>query len=264
MSRVIKLGQIKTPTPSPGYIGYYPGFQDAADTTLLDRSGKNNHAALGANLVAAGTAFNGTANRFSVPLNSSGTQNNSANLPYGTAFQWNPATESLLIACKVTATATASNGPLFGISHGNPRPGFKLEILATSGAVRMLRYSASAATGGTASAAALANGSERSYVFAWDCQQAGPRVFHYIDGAIDANLVGGTLTTATDWYPSDNPNFCIGGSGHTSGNSISFAASFRGIHIAKRTGPLPANIADLVARLHQFPHVLISAAELPA
>lgn len=265
MSRIVKLGQVKTPTVTPGYMAYYPGFQATSDTTLKDRSGKGNDATFGSDLTTT-EAWSAVANRFSVPLGASGTENNAANMAIASSgsagFVWDPATESLLLACKLTAAATASNGPIFGTSHGQPRTGFRLEVQATTGTLRFTRMNTTTNTVVNTTTAAVADSTEHGVGFAWDA--VAQRAYIYVDGVVDAAFVGGSQVTATDWFPSLNTAFCIGGVGHTSGKAITFASAFRGIHLAKRTGALPSNVADLFRRLNQFPHVLISATELPA
>ena len=261
MSRVIKLGQVKTPTPTPGYMAYYPGFQATSDTALTDRSGKGNDATFGSDLTTA-EAWSALANRFSVPLDSSGTQNNAANMAIGTGFVWYPATESLVLACKLTAAATAANGPIFGTSHGQPRTGWRLEVQATTGTLRFTKMNTSTNTVVNTTTEAVADGTEHGVGFAWDAVTQ--RAYIFVDGVVSSAFAGGSLVTATDWFPPLNTAFCIGGVGHTSGKAITFASAFRGIHLAKRTGALPSNVADLFYRLHKFPHVLISATELPA
>lgn len=261
MSRIVKLGQVKTPTVTPGYMAYYPGFQDTADTSLKDRSGKGNDATFGSDLTTA-EAWSALANRFSVPLDGSGTQNNAANMAIGTGFIWNPATESLILACKLTAAATAANGPIFGTSHGQPRTGFKLEVQATTGTLRLSRYSSTTNTVVNTTAEVVADGTEHGVGFAWDAVTQ--RAYIYVDGVVSAAFAGGSNITATDWFPSLNTAFCIGGVGHTSSKAITFASAFRGIHLAKLTGGLPSNVAALFYRLNKFPHVLINSTELPA
>lgn len=264
MSRVIKLGQVKTPTPTPGYIGYYPGFQDATDTNLLDRSGRSNHAVFGAQQTAS-FAWTTLANRYSVALNAGGSQNAAANLPNGSAFIWNPALESLIAAFKLTCTATALNGPIFGNAYASPSVGFKLEVQATTGFLRLNRYSTGAQTVVNTTTEAVADGTEHGVGFAWDA--VAQRAYIYVDGVIASAFAGGSLITATDWFPFTTVNLCIGGVGHSSVGgtaAITYASAFRGIHIAKRTGALPSNVARLFNRLNSSPHVLISALELPA
>lgn len=264
MSRIVKLGQVKTPTVTPGYIGYYPGFQAATDTNLLDRSGKGNHATFGAQQTAS-YAWTTLANRFSVALNAGGSQNAAANLANGSAFIWNPALESLVAAFRLTCTATASNGPIFGNAHAAPSVGFKLEVQATTGVLRLNRYSTGAQTVVNTTTEAVADGTEHGVGFAWDA--VAQRAYIYVDGVIASAFAGGSLITATDWFPFTTNNLCIGGVGHSAGGggaALTYASAFRGIHLAKRTGALPSNAAGLFRRLNQFPHVLISATELPA
>lgn len=259
MSRVIKLGQVKTPTPSPGYIGYYPCLQANTDTVLTDRSGKGNHATFGADLTT-GEAWV-TANRFSVPLEGSGTQNNAANLAIGSGFAWNPATESFILATRFQAATTASNGQIFGTTNATPNLGFKLEV-QVSGALRLNRYTSGAQIVVNTTAEIVADGTPHGLAMVWDAVTQ--RMYLYVDGVVSAAFAGGSLITATDWFPSSNANFCIGGVGHLSNKALTFASAYWGLHIAKRTGALPAGTPELIHRLNKFPHVLISATELPA
>lgn len=260
MSRVVKLGQVKTPTRSPGYIGFYPGMQAGSDTNLTDRSGAGNNATFGSDLTI-GEAW-ATAGRFSTVEDTGGTQNNAANLSNGVGFNFNPATESLLIFAKVTITAPAGTRPLVGNSNGTPNKGFGLKVTA-AGKARFDLHRTGADTIINTSSATLADASLHSFALALDAIAKTATV--YIDGVVDTNFVGGSnLSAYSDWYGPFTRDFCIGGAGHNSSKSISMAQTGFGWHIVKRTGAMPSNIASLVARLHAFPLQLISATDFPA
>lgn len=260
MSRVVKLGQVKTPTRSPGYIGFYPGMQAGSDTNLTDRSGAANNATFGADLTI-GEAWATTA-RFSTVEDVTGTQNNAANLSNGVGFNFNPATESLLIFAKVTITAPAGTRCLVGNSNGTPNKGFGLKVTA-AGKARFDLHRTGADTIINTSSSTLADGSLHSVALVLDAVAQDVKV--YIDGVVDANFVAtNSIAAYNDWYGPFTRDLCIGGAGHNSSKSISMNQTGFGWHIVKRTGALPTGIAALIARLHAFPLQLISSSDFPA
>ena len=237
-----------------GYIGYYPGMQNATETSLRDRSGMGNAATFGAELSLAEAWA--TTERFSTPEDVTGTTNSGANLP---TFGWAPATESLLVFAKATITAPSSTRPLFGTSNTTPNLGFGLKVTST-GKLRLdLHQSGADVTIGT-SAATLADGTENSFAFVFDA--VARTVALYVEGVVDTNFSPAIDVTAYDgtWYPF-TCQCVIGGTGHTSSQALTMAQASRYWHIAKRTGALPSNIATMVSRMHYAPNQLLMAGD---
>lgn len=263
MSRVIKLGQVKSVTPSPGYIGYYPCFQVSPDVMLTDRSGQNNHATFGTDQLA--TPAWATASRFTVAEDVSGTKDYSASLAIvssGPGFNWSPSTESFLASFRLTMATPASNRPLLGTTQGTPNVGFELKVTAT-GKARFDLHSATSDYIFNSTSASVADGALHSVCLAYDATTK--RVYVVVDGVIDAGFGAGgiDLSARTDWYPFTR-KLVIGGVGANSNKAITAGQSGFAWHLVKRTGGLPANWANLAARLHVRPTVLISASEFPA
>lgn len=255
MPNQLKIGALR-PNLSTGYIGFYPSFQ-TGDTQLTDQSGKGNHATFGADLTAS-VAWTTTANRYSTTEDVTGTKAIAAQLAIGTGLQFAPATESLLIFGVVAMAAPAGTRSLLGVSVGTPNPGFGLRVLST-GKARLDICRAGADVLLNASTGTVADGTRHSVAIAFDGSTK--RAFLWVDGAADSAYGGGTdISAYTDWYPFTR-SFAIGGVGHNGAKVISCAQSSFGWHLLKRTGGLPSNINDIVARLHANPVVPLTAAE---
>lgn len=260
MSRVVKLGQVKSVTRSPGYIGFYPGMQAGSDTNLTDRSGVGNNATFGSDLTI-GEAW-ATAGRFSTVEDTGGTQNNAANLSNGVGFNFNPATESLLIFGKILMAAPAGTRPLFGNSNGTPNKGFGVKV-SSAGKARFDLHRTGADTIINTSTASIADGTLHSVALVLDAVAQDVKI--YIDGVVDASFAPtNSLAAYSDWYGPFTRDFVIGGAGHNGGKAITCSQTGFGWHVVKRTGAMPANIANTIARLHAFPLQIVSSLEIPA
>lgn len=252
----LKIGTIKS-NPSAGYIGFYPAFQAASDLQLTDQSGKANHAAFGADLTGS-EAWSTLANYYSTPEDVGGTQANGAMLTMGAGI-YNPATESLLVFAKVKITAPGGTRPLFGTSNGTPNAGFGLKVTST-GKARVDLHRPSADLIINTSSASIADATVHTVALGIDAVLL--RVYVWVDGVLDNNFVsaGGNTFAVSDWYPFTRA-FAFGGTGHNGGKVLSMAQSSFGWHVLKRTGGLPANASDIVARLHQNPTIPLAATE---
>lgn len=131
MSRVIRTGQIKTPTASAGYIAYYPCLQAATDTSLIDRSGQGNHGSFnslttGEAWVASNCLSNPTTASHHVTLAKTALQYSSATLK---GWQWNATRrDSLFIAFRAKITLPAANNPFMGNANGTGEGGIKFNV----------------------------------------------------------------------------------------------------------------------------------------
>lgn len=256
MANQLKVGSIK-PVLAPGYLAFFPCFQAAADTQVTDQSGKGINPAFGADLTGS-VAWSTLVNYFSTtPEDVSGTKAIGANFSAG-QFVFDPSIESLLVFCKVKAATPAATRCLFGNANGTPNQGFGLKVTSTGKARFDLHRTAADAIINTSSAT-IADNTVHSVALGID--KALGRVIIWIDGAVDTNfLSGNSIAAYTDWYPFTRL-MCMGGAGHNSGKIISMAQSSFGWHWLKRTGGLPSNINDIVARLHQNPVVPLAATE---
>lgn len=255
MANQLKIGSIR-PNIAPGYIGFYPSFQAAADLQMTDLSGKNNHAVFGADLTGS-EAWSTLANHYSTPEDTTGTQANGAMLTMD-ASTYNPATESLFVFAKVRITAPGGTRPLFGTANSTPNAGFGLKFTA-AGKARIDLHRPSADQIINTSSASIADGTSHSVALGID--RALGRVIIWIDGAQDVNfLAGNSIAAFTDWYPFTRA-FAFGGAGHNGGKIVSGAQSSFGWHILKRTGGLPSNISTVAERLHRNPVTPLSATE---
>lgn len=268
MSRGAKLGTVKAPAPSPGLIGYYPAFQSASDPSpqidrIEDRSGRGNHSLLGTDAVRA-TAW-GTASRWTSVDANAGTTFHGARIPAAT-INWNKGTESLLIAGKFNGAAGSNRYPFgFGGASGTTIHGFVLRA-NSAGTCRLQSVTPSGLGQYNDSTSTLLNGADHSFLIAFDGLTK--RAFGYFDGAFDAAFNGSVLgldiapalasmTTFGDLTWGGYPHTPVGT------KNLVWACTMYGMQVAKRTGGLPTNIAEVARRLHTQPMQPLTRNEWP-
>lgn len=253
MSRVLRLGQIRTPTLAnggiaDGYIGYWPGFQASGDTVLTDRSGKGAHSST---LWSSTTPW-GTSGYFS-SANSSG---QFAKIPIANWPQ-RFATHSLLVFGYGIVTKEGSDQAFFGMGQNTANTGFTLRVDA-NGAIQWASYGTGGSEfEGVTTETPWATAVLASFAAAWDAAARTVRI--YVDGARAANYAT-PATVALDPATMDaglNNPVGIGGSV----NGIEVAANWKCIHAVYRAGALPLTIDGLVLRLHRSPTMPLTVAE---
>lgn len=126
MSRVIKLGQVRTSDISAGYIAFYPCFQANTDTSLTDRSGQGNTGTF--NSLTTGEAWTAS-NCLSNPTTASHHVTLAKTAITTKGWQWNASRkDTLLISFKCKITLPAANNPFMGNANSTSEGGLKFLV----------------------------------------------------------------------------------------------------------------------------------------
>lgn len=129
MGRPLRLGQVKTPTASSGYVAFYPCFQANTDTSLTDRSGQGNTGAF--NSLTTGEAWTAS-NCLSNPTTASH-HVTLAKSALSAKWRWNASVrDSLFISFKCKVTLPGSNNPFMGNANGTSEGGLKFLVDASA------------------------------------------------------------------------------------------------------------------------------------
>lgn len=252
-------GRFASANRASGYIAFYPCLQpnSAGETTLLDRSGKGNHATLGT--LTTAEAWGTLANRFATLAAAS----KKASLPkaaLAAGWRWNAGRrDSLLIHMRARVTPAAAN--FLGNANATGEGGFKfVTTLAGNWAVNF--YDA-VNTLSVFSASTLVDGSWGSNDHSLMLYLDGPNNAYsrYVDGV----LLDGPLSLAgvTVLEPQGTTfDLTIGGAQLA---AASTDARFLCIHIlsAPQSYGSCRDPALLARRLHQSPLVLVQRGEWP-
>lgn len=276
MSNQLTLPARRAFVRAPGVIAHYPCFQAAAEgAVMIDRSGAGNNAAFGAQLLASNAWA--TPGRLTLADNTGGTQ---AGAPFISAstLALNLTTESFIISGIYNSTSTASH-PVFAFGEisgaGNAANGFIYRAEVTTGVARLgvcagTSGTVDAGTASTVSVSGAATG-DKHVGMLYD----GParRLWLVVDGVLDATANTGTgrdVTSLVATMGAANGGTALGNlvfGGAPRVNPLQqqvWACSSYGWQVAKRTGGLPSNIAQTVARLARHPLQVLTASEWPA
>lgn len=236
MSRRGQLGQVRTATPASGYIGFYPGFQPASDTTVLDRSGKGAHALL--NALTPAEAWAAAPNGVS----SLDATNKFALVPASAFIAWQPGM-SLIIAMDATLTKKASNSAFAGNGAGGGASGIALRCTST-GQLQFTVYDAAGALVGAPGAT-----TETPWAAAVPARVLvavdGPaqKLLMWVNGARAANYGSAQLLSAYLAAAFVSPTAGFGLGGRTAADRT--AGVFRGCHLYAAAGPIFEPAIDL-------------------
>jgi len=236
-------------TIAAGVMFFFPGSQASGDTVLTDRSGKGAHS----NTLWSSTTPWGTAGYFT----SANTSGQFAKIPIA---KWPArfATDSILIFGQGIVTKEASDQAFFGNGVNTTNTGFTLRV-STTGQIQWASYGTGASEfEGATTETPWGSAVLASFAAAWDKTARTVRL--YVDGARAANYAT-PASVALDPATMDGGtlgDIGIGGSA----NGTEVAANWKNIHAYYRAGAaLPANIDDIVLRLHRSPSVPLTVAE---
>lgn len=261
MTKVIKTGVVRTPTPSPGYIAYYPCFQGNTDVQLVDRSGRGINAAFGSDLTT-GEAW-ASANKFSGVDSTNQDYAILSNAYFSYDFN---AGDSLVIAARVQMAAPGASRTLFGRGWGASAEGWRLTVKNT-GVVSPILYHSGGTKFLSDTAVALADNVNHSFMFAWyghDTVAGTAFYMVWIDGARAYNSAVATSSLGTVTSTED---FRISGNKTGASAYQSTAAKFDGIHILRSAASKAwtlAQLDEIAMRLHRFPHVPLTSSVFPS
>lgn len=157
MSKVVKLGQVKSPSPSSKYIAFCPAAQDSSDTILRNRAGADG--TLGA--LTTGQAW-AVAGRIS---SVAGGSSKVATLPSGQS--WNPATDSMLFVFRAKCTLPGAKTGIAGHGADTTNVGWTIRC-DTAGQLEFWLYGAAGQAASSAVAGAFSATVEKTFAVAWD------------------------------------------------------------------------------------------------
>lgn len=248
------IGQVTTPAPSAAYLAFYPCLQASTDTTVQDRSGKGNHATLGA--LTLGEAW-GVSNY----LSSLDSSDKAARAAVGMFSGWT-SSRSLLVSVRATVTKEGAQATLWGNGAGGlAHSGLALRV-AASGALSFWGYKSdnTSASTGTTTETPFATAAEHDIGVAYD--GAAKTVVIYIDGVRSTNY--STPSDVSAWIDLCDDNLIdpmfLGG--RVSADTV--AGKYQYWHFLSRAGALPSNIDEIMVRLRQNPATPLSEYEFGA
>lgn len=249
MSEILgKIGTNRDVTPSTGYMCFYPAMQPVADGTVItDRSGKGNHASFGVNLTAAAA----WANPGYFTTAASATQTQYGQIPHSVVGTWNFATECLVIAFRGKFAAPAATLGIFG----NALKGVRVRAIVTSNTMDVALHNDGATEFGCSTVIVVCDGTEHSICLF--VSKLNNRMYMYVDGVYRSERDISAVTAIT-WAGTETWRI-----GQAEGNN-GLTSQFHGIHVAKKTGALPADHAGIANRLHNAPFVPLSQTEWPS
>jgi len=251
MSRVVKVGTLRSPSASAGYLGFYPSFQANTDAVWTDRSGKGNNGTIPDTAVAWATA-----NRVST----SAVFNKAPNLAttvLANNWTWNGTDRnSLLIFFKGVVTVPGSTLALFGNANSTTEGGIKCSINA-SAQLQINLYDRVNAQSffGTVGASTLIDASWGSVAHSVAYVLDGPTntAMIYKDGAL---LLSQSITSVTNL--NSTGDFRPGATHNTAG----VASSTYAWHFWKAPTGTTVSWDALIMRLHNSPTLPILQGEV--
>jgi hypothetical protein len=261
MPKSLRIGQYKERTPSAAYRFLGLATNSTSDTTWRDRSGKDNHATLGANLAAA-TAW-ATAGYNITTEQSTGATTVPIFLLAADVWDWDwPAGDSFLIFAKGKITTPAATSALLGNSGSvASKYGMRMRTFTTHKTDIAFTDSDGNAVTVTATSGNVSAASPTDKTIAWVGDSESRTVSIYVDGAIDVS----GYSVPSDTYKNIGNPFYIGGAPSGSTNFVSSACQFRELHMLVSAGKgLPSNISNLVERLHYTYEYRLTEDDFPA
>ena len=250
MSRVVKVGTIRSPSASAGYLGFYPSFQANTDAVWTDRSGKGNNGTIPDTAVAWATA-----NRVSTSTGF----NKAPNVPTTVLANWTwngEDRQSLLIFFKGLVTIPGSALSLFGNATNTTEGGIKCSINASAQLqINLYDRVNNQSFFGTVDASTLIDASWGSVAHSLAYVLDGPTntAMIYKDGAL---LLSQAITTVTNL--NSTGNFRPGATHNTAG----VASSTYAWHLWKAPTGTVVPWDRLIMRLHSSPTMPILTGEV--
>lgn len=259
MSRVVKLGQIASPEPSTGIIGFWPCFQDSADTLVRDQSGKQQNMTFGAGLTTAEAWANANV------LSTVDTTADDVAILAAADFDYDfNVGDCLLISGLVYAAAPAATRALIGNGYNSTSAQGLRFIVKATGVCAPWLYQSSGDKFLSDTTGALADSTTKHLTFAWYNHNVTAGTASYMiwfNGvrqyatAVAASGLG-TMTPVDDLR--------IGGNKTGAAAYQSMAARFSALQMYRSSAsPTLEELDALALRLTRSPCVPLSASEWP-
>ena len=175
-------------------------------------------------------------------------------------FQFDLATQSVLLSFRIKKAAPVGNESIIGCGDTSTAQGFYLSMRAASGSVSKIRpvlnTSGGVVSGLADSTATFGEASATDHVVTLAIDAVTKGVFLYCDGTLSnsyaAVYTGGTTVTTL---------FGIGGQFGNAGATM-VAGQFSGIHFLSWTGGLPLNMGIIAQKLAATPHLYLTDSDL--
>lgn len=270
MSRILKLGKV-APTISTRYAAFFPCLQAAPDSlvTLIDRSGKGNHALAGGSGIGA-AAWSTTANAFSA----SNSTTTGAYLPKSAAssWVWTPTQRDTVVwSAQIFSPYAGASDTIFRTGTGSVTGGWWFETGATFGSgstpgVKLKFYDTVTGVQDVVGNANVTASTWQTLTVIID--GPGNQAYVFVNGIL------APVTASTNPRPLSNVNIMTVQaaavdpyimSSPTGHSETSYTKKIRGMHYAivpASAGAIPDCYA-LAMRLHRFPFTPLAASELP-
>lgn len=261
MSRIVKLGQIASPVPSLGTIGYWPCFQPSSDTLVYDRSGNQQNMSLGAGLATAEAWANANV------LSTVETTADDVAILSAEDFDYDfNAGDNLLIAGLVYAAAPAATRTLIGNGYNSTSAqGLRL-IVKSTGVCAPWLYQSSGDKFLSDTAGALADSSTKHFTFAWYNHNVAAGTANYMIWFNGVRQYSSAVSTTGLGTMTPVDALRIGGNKTGASAYQSMAARFSALHMYRSANGADISLDDLDAialRLTRTPCVPLSASEWP-
>lgn len=259
MSRVVKLGQIASPEPSTGIIGYWPCFQDSADTLVRDRSGKQQDMTFGAGLSTAEAWA--TANTFS----SVETTADDVAILSAADFDYDfNAGDCLLISGLVYAAAPAATRTLIGNGYNSTSAQGLRFIVKATGVCSPWLYQSSGDKFLSDTTGALADSTTKHFTFAWYNHNVAAGTASYMIWFNGVRQYATAVSTSGLGTMTPVDDLRIGGNKTGVSAYQSMAARFSALQMYRSSASPTLEELDAIAlRLTRSPCVPLSASEWP-
>lgn len=261
MSRVVKLGQVATPSPSTGIIGYWPCFQSSSDTLVYDQSGKQQNMAFGAGLTTAEAWAN--SNVFSTVETTADDVAILSAADFDYSFN---AGDTLLIAGMIYAAAPAATRTLIGNGYNSTSAqGFRF-VVKTTGVCAPWLYQSGGDKFLSDTTSALADSSTKHFTFAWYNHNVSAGTASYMIWFNGVRQYASALSTSGLGTMTPVDDLRIGGNKTGASAYQSMAARFSALQMyrAGNSAGITLEQLDAIAiRLSRSPCVPLSASEWP-
>lgn len=259
MSRVVKLGQIESPAPSTGIIGYWPCFQDSADTLVRDRSGKQQNMTFGAGLTTAEAWA--TANCLSTVE----TTADDVAILSAADFDYDfNAGDCLLISGLVYAAAPAATRTLIGNGYNSTSAQGLRFIVKATGVCAPWLYQSSGDKFLSDTTGALADSTTKHLTFAWYNHSVAAGTASYMIWFNGVRQYATAVATSGLGTMTPVDDLRIGGNKTGVSAYQSMAARFSALQMYRSSASPTLEELDAIAlRLTRSPCVPLSASEWP-
>lgn len=262
----MRIGTLRTPTPSAGYVAYYPCLQPNTDTSLKDRGGQGNDGTF--NSLTTGEAWTAS-NCLSNPTTASH-HVTLAKAALAAKWRWNASVrDSLFVAFKCKITLPGSNNPFMGNANSTSEGGLKFNV-DNAGKLQFAFYDKVTGTSQFSAQSGAIDASWASNYHSVAMHLDGPNnsFTAYADGVALSGLTSIALSSVTVLEPQSTTfDWTVNGASQLS-QVTGTAMAMYGFHmlaVPYASGSI-AKPDHLAMRLHRNPLALISGgsgAEVP-